>query len=661
MYSTIKRYLQQKKTLSVAYIWNKTMAFIVILTLGLPVIANQILAAEKEDDIPSFHNPFTASYIRDNLSQSKPRLIYNQEIIEDVREKIQTDPVVANIYKAIRNEAFEILEMPVIERIKETNAMLSVSRGFVRRINMLGTVYLIEKDETILERINQEVISVSNFVDWNPPVYLDAGEISMAMALALDWTADALPESTIQMAKKALIEKGIHPSWPEHGGNPRHGWWITHPNNWNQVCNGGMIAASIVIAEDDPELAAKTISRSLEGLKYVFYENYYPEGVYPESPMYWEYGTSYSVLTINMLKTAFGSDFGMSDYPGFMQSAVYKIMTTNTPSGWYYNYADCKDEPTVDGDVILAWFAAQTGKSMFWDKEKFLTPAEDIRMGHLTGSAEEIRIGYLTGAALAWMSQYNEGSAEKPPKAWVGRSNTPIAVFRGNTRDDYYFAAKGGCGIVSHGHLDAGSFIFELNGVRWSIEMGIISYMIGEQGFDLWRQCQECERWELMNMHNQGHSTLTINGERHLVDGYSLVSDFHLGDQPSVTFDLTPSLETYLNSARRTFAKKDDYSLAIEDQIEVNELTELITWQFITRAKVEIVSDGAILRQDGQILKLNNDSHPEIGFKVVSLDPPPHRLDKRIENLKRIELQIPANSHHVVDNRLNIRVELKGI
>lgn len=661
MYSTIKRYLQQKKTLSVAYIWNKTMAFIVILTLGLPVIANQILAAEKEDDIPSFHNPFTASYIRDNLSQSKPRLIYNQEIIEDVREKIQTDPVVANIYKAIRNEAFEILEMPVIERIKETNAMLSVSRGFVRRINMLGTVYLIEKDETILERINQEVISVSNFVDWNPPVYLDAGEISMAMALALDWTADALPESTIQMAKKALIEKGIHPSWPEHGGNPRHGWWITHPNNWNQVCNGGMIAASIVIAEDDPELAAKTISRSLEGLKYVFYENYYPEGVYPESPMYWEYGTSYSVLTINMLKTAFGSDFGMSDYPGFMQSAVYKIMTTNTPSGWYYNYADCKDEPTVDGDVILAWFAAQTGKSMFWDKEKFLTPAEDIRMGHLTGSAEEIRIGYLTGAALAWMSQYNEGSAEKPPTAWVGRSNTPIAVFRGNTRDDYYFAAKGGCGIVSHGHLDAGSFIFELNGVRWSIEMGIISYMIGEQGFDLWRQCQECERWELMNMHNQGHSTLTINGERHLVDGYSLVSDFHLGDQPSVTFDLTPSLETYLNSARRTFAKKDDYSLAIEDQIEVNELTELITWQFITRAEVEIVSDGAILRQDGQILKLNNDSHPEIGFKVVSLDPPPHRLDKRIENLKRIELQIPANSHHVVDNRLNIRVELKGI
>ena len=37
-----------------------------------------------------------------------------------------------------------------------------------------------------------------------------------------------------------------------------------------------------------------------------------------------------------------------SDYPGFMQSATYKYMTSNLPSGGYYNFADCKDEPEVD-------------------------------------------------------------------------------------------------------------------------------------------------------------------------------------------------------------------------------------------------------------------------------------------------------------------------
>ncbi|MEA1877022.1 MAG: hypothetical protein U9N86_09155 [Bacteroidota bacterium] len=40
----------------------------------------------------------------------------------------------------------------------------------------------------------------------------------MAVALALDWTYDQLPETTISEAKEALIEKGIKPSWPEYEG-----------------------------------------------------------------------------------------------------------------------------------------------------------------------------------------------------------------------------------------------------------------------------------------------------------------------------------------------------------------------------------------------------------------------------------------------------------
>ena len=38
-----------------------------------------------------------------------------------------------------------------------------------------------------------------------------------------------------------------------------HAWWINHYNNWNQVCNAEMIAASIAIADDNPELAVKRL------------------------------------------------------------------------------------------------------------------------------------------------------------------------------------------------------------------------------------------------------------------------------------------------------------------------------------------------------------------------------------------------------------------
>ena len=600
-----------------------------ILVLAIHQVT-PVFAQIIDPDIPKLHNPFSATYIRENLAESKPRMIFNDRILAVLKEKIKTDPVIGNLYQAIRLKAFEILDKPVIKRVQTSAAILDISREMLRRVNMLGLVYLVERDKTILDRINQEVLATSRFTDWNPPVYLDVAEICMAVSLALDWTLDDLPESTIKEAKKALIEKGIYPSWEEYGGDKGNAWWINHYNNWNQVCNGGMIAASIAIADDDPELAAKTIKRSLDGLPNVL-SSYMPDGIYPESPMYWDYGTSYTLLTLSMLETAFGSDFGQKDYPGFMKSATYKYMTSSLPSGWYYNFADCADQPEVDGNILIAWFAAQTGKSVFFDKEKFLTPARDIRLS------------YLTGAAMAWLSQYQAKSDEKLPLSWVGTGKTPIAVFKGEGENsDYYFAAKGGCGAVSHGNMDAGSFIFEMNGVRWSIDPGIQSYMIGEEGFDLWRQCQDCQRWELLTKNNHGHSTITVDDKRHVVDGYALVKTYRTGKNPTVTFDLGPTFKGQLKSALRKFTKDTGRSLLIEDEITPDETTQVVTWQLITRAEVEIIAGGAILKQDGKQLRLTNYSHPEIRFTVVSLDPPPHKLDKRIDHLKRVELRIPA-------------------
>jgi hypothetical protein len=181
--------------------------------------------------------------------------------------------------------------------------------------------------------------------------------------------------------------------------------------------------------------------------------------------------------------------------------------------------------------------------------------------------------------------------------------------------------------------------------------------MIGEQGFDLWRQCQECERWELLTKNNHGHSTITVDDKRHIVDGYTIMERSKAGKNPSVTFDLRPTFKGQLKSAFRTFTKDGERSLLIEDKIKPEELTKLVTWQFITQADVEIVEEGAILKQDGQILKLINLSYPDIQFSVVSLDPPPHRLDKHMDNLKRIELRIPISSNN---NSFGIKIRLVG-
>jgi hypothetical protein len=160
-----------------------------------------------------------------------------------------------------------------------------------------------------------------------------------------------------------------------------------------------------------------------------------------------------------------------------------------------------------------------------------------------------------------------------------------------------------------------------------------------------------------LTKNNHGHSTITVDNKRHKVDGYALVQEYKSGEKPTVSFDLSPTFEGQLKSAFRTFTKDTERSLLVEDKIEPNEETKLVTWQFITPADVEITNNGAVLKQDGQTLKLLNISHPELKFNIVSLDPPPHRFDKQMDNLKRIELRIPV-SQFSSNLLFNIKVQL---
>ncbi|WP_163324097.1 heparinase II/III domain-containing protein [Draconibacterium mangrovi] len=602
----------------------KTKIHLAICLLCLAVIWS---AAAQEKEVPSLDNPISVQYLKKNLRKSQPRLVLNSQIKNKLKTKLKNDELVQNMYKAIKLNAESIYDEPLLERVMVGRRLLSTSREMLWRVNMLGMVYQMENDEKALNRLNEEVMAVCNFSDWNPSHFLDVAEMSMAVAFALDWTEGKLPQSTIELAQNALIEKGIAPSWPENGNTP--GWAFGH-NNWNQVCNGGMIAASIAIAEKDPELAAKTISRALDGMVQAL-KQYSPDGVYPEGSTYWGYGTSFSVVTSAFLESAFGSDFGIADYPAFKESAVFRYLM-NTPSGWYYNFADCGDKRGAASDVILAWFANKTGNSEFFEEERFLMPAEE--MGKLS------RLG---GAALVWLSQYEEKSDVQIPLAWKGDGSNPIVVFKGDDEHNYYFGGKGGRATTSHGNMDAGSFIFELNGVRWVIDPGNQAYHeLEKTGFDLWGSCQDCQRWTLLTKNNFGHSTVTVNNELFVNDGQATLEHFQSGEKPQATFDLTAVYAGNVNSAKRTFTKDSPVSVVIEDEIEISEKTQFITWQLMTTADVEFVNGGAVLKQEGKTLKLENLSHPELSLSLVSLYPAPMELDRQIEGLKRIELRIPA-------------------
>lgn len=585
----------------------------------------------------------SVEYLNDNLSPLHPRLVFTPSILEALKEKIKSDPVLGNMYSAVRLNAEKVLQKPLLKRKVVGRRLLSTSREMLYRINMLGVVYLVEGDPVMLERISDELIAVCTFSDWNPSHYLDVAEMSLAVALALDWTDGALPESTAVLAKKALLAKGLD---ADGKGKARI---VAGNNNWNQVCNGGMIAAAIALADDEPKWAATTIHRALDKMPNALVQ-YAPDGVYPEGSTYWGYGTGYSVVTIAMLESAFGSDFGISAVPGFMESAVFRALC-NAPSGMYYNYADCGDRRSSNGDIMLAWFAAKTGRSIYFEQERFLRPAKE--MGTLSRYA---------GAGLAWMAQFEPAHGKNLPSAWKGHGHNPIAIFSGGASDphQFYLGCKGGKATTSHGNMDAGSFVFELNGIRWVVDSGNQGYHdLEKTGFNLWGRGQDSERWTLLTKNNFGHSTLTVNDEPFVVDGFAPLIDFKKGEKPEARFDLTAVYGGNVKNAVRRFVKDTSSSLLIEDRIELSKSTKRIVWQLMTTADIELIDGGAILRQNGKELYVRSVSNPELSMSIVPLDPPPLALDRKIKGLKRLELVIPLGEAIDGNILLNVRLSEK--
>jgi len=136
------------------------------------------------------------------------------------------------------------------------------------------------------------------------------------------------------------------------------------------------------------------------------------------------------------------------------------------------------------------------------------------------------------------------------------------------------------------------------------------------------------------------------------------ITDLKGGGIPEASFDMSGALAGQVNRASRKFIKDGPTSLVIEDNIEPSEETWLITWQMITSADVDIVDGGAILIQDGKKLKLENLSHPDFSVSVISLHPPPLKLDRQVEGLKRIEIRIPAWTTE--GDNCQIKVRLSG-
>jgi len=572
-------------------------------------------------------------WITEHLQSQTPRLIFTPEIEQLLRGKLETDTTVRQLYRHIHAYADYCLELPPLTYQKKGRRLLTVSRNALQRMLALAMVYRVEKDPKYLHRLESELLTVANFPDWNPSHFLDAAEMAAAVGLSIDWCGKDLSREVLDVSKRALLEKAIKPSL----GITYDNWWWVSEHNWNLVCHGGLAIAALAVFEEEPDLASYVLDRTVRRFPLGLLP-YQPDGAYNEGPGYWFYATNYLSLTISAFESALGTGFGFMEVPGVARSAEFSEMAAG-PSGDYYNYFDAstKGYHTLKHVGLLSWFGQRQG---FRPPEK----AVERAIQNIPPPGPQSK-GRFTSLYLLNFLQLPANLPElKREITWLAEGDAPVAVFSSENPNGLYLATKGGSANDNHANMDAGSFILEWQQTRFAIDLGNQDYYELERTIGvnaLWNRAQDSPRWDLLTKNNFGHSTLTVNGEKHLAQGRALVHEAEINQPtPYVSFDLSSLYGNPLKSAIRTFKKISDSELIIQDEVRLSETTELLTWQWITDAEVQLTNQTATLTKNGKRIQLKVDAPADFELTVVSLNPPPSQLDKVVPDLKRLEIRI---------------------
>ena len=545
-----------------------------------------------------------------------PRLFADAAGFAALKESAAADTFARAALGRLLHDADQMLALPPNTRKMEGRRLLGVSRSVLHRVSTLAMAYRLGGNPSHRDRCAAEMLAAAAFTDWNPSHFLDVAEMSLALAVGYDWLYHDLDPATRDTLAAALMEKGLRTSL-------KHTAWVKASNNWGQVCHAGMLAAALALQERDAALAAQIAHRAIVNLPRSM-RAFAPKGCYPEGPGYWSYGTDFNVLALALLEGVLGSDFGLTALPGFAATADYPDLVTG-PSGMTFNYAD--GGMGRDTDCATWWFARRLDRPdllAYFEKEAFL------RYCAARPAAPGRRANRLFAFTLFWLRPVPAGTMPRAPLAWHSEGPVPITIQRTawDNRTALFVGLKAGSPSAPHGHMDAGSFVLDAEGVRWAYDLGAEGYHgIESRGMNLWSSAQTSDRWRIFRLSSHSHNTLVIDGQPQLAKGNASVRSFREGPESEAVLDLTP---VYTNASKvvRTGTLLASGTYRLTDTLEGLRPGATVRWGMVTRAAPGPERTGTLtLSEAGKRLSLSALHDSATVWKTYETDRPPNDWD----------------------------------
>jgi hypothetical protein len=447
-----------------------------------------------------------------------PRIILTPARLAAVKGFVATNAQAKSYFAALEQQGDYVLSKAPLPRPPENASdILMAARTVLTRVTVTSLLYRLTDNATYAARAAEELLSIAAWSDWDIVKHaLDAGELSLAAAVGLDWLYDYLssqrPADLAAIVAGIVSKSGLAFRAAYEAGPRGSSWWTCDASNWAIVTNGGAgVAALAVLGEEGvPAWYSELLANASAGVRCsatglgdgaAFGGGYAPDGAWWEGPIYAGYSDRYFVPFASAYESATGSG-EFFDIPGVALAARYQTRVLGpAPAYEYFNWAD-----SSPGQETLAMLLAVAGRfndsaAAFTLRDRLDAVAPTIRPGDIDSGGQQCM---EFAHALIYFTDIGAAADRDAVPLDIAIPEKRLALLRSSWSDaDASFVGLKGCNCSwNHGDLDAGSFVFSWGGQRWISDLGAENYGLSGYFGD--------ERFLYYRKNSHGHNTLTF-------------------------------------------------------------------------------------------------------------------------------------------------------
>jgi hypothetical protein len=571
------------------------------------------------------------------LRPGHPRLFLTPDRLTVLRAQARDDARLATLVAGVLRRAEALVAEPVVRFRAETpqnsehnsRRLIAVKYELLENLSLLGFAWQWTGDARFAERGRRELLNAARFPDWNTQgKFLDPAVIGHAVGVGYDWLHGAMDDAERREVREALVSRLIDPALAAHerarGGDPPlkiDPHWVKKRHNWNAVCNGGMLVATLAVAEDEPARARRALEAAAASLPHLLAGYAAPDGATPEGPFYWDFAMRYVGYTAAALETALGDDMGIGSAPGLERTGEFVLHMTG-PTGETFNVGDVPSRHRRGRLPVLLYLAGRYG-------QPHLAAAELADLDPADASVEHVM----------WYPQAaGAGAAVAAAANATYRGIAEFASLRsGWDRDATWLATRAGTNAFEHQQLDLGSFELEAGGRRWVVDLGRDAYKLPGYLTD---------RTRYYRSKTLSHNVMTFDGRDQSPTGRARIVESRLdGPAPFVTVDLTDAYPGQVRAYRRTLSL-DGSAAVVRDEITLDRETD-VRWSVTTDGDVAVESaNHATIRAGGNTLHARlSGAEPAVAFSVSSAERQPPEATNEGYRCLEARRRLPAGAH----------------